>query len=103
MPQASSDLTSIISPLQVPTTVYNGQVTIAATAKQLSTTSVPIKSVTIENLDTNAVVYVGDVNVAAGTGYALRPGATVSIDIANLNAVYVIGTAGDVITYIAVN
>lgn len=103
MPAAWADLASIIAPLQVPTTVYSGQVTIAAVAQPLSAISVTIKSVTIENVSTNAVVYVGGAGVTAATGYALRPGTTVSMDIDDLNVVYVIGTAGDIISYMAVN
>lgn len=98
MPQANSDLTV----LQTPTVVQNGQVTVAATSQPLSATSVTIKSVTIENLNTNNVVWVGNSAVAVGTGYGLRPGANVSFDIDDLSKVYVVGTAGNVITYLAV-
>lgn len=86
-----------------PTTIYNGWITIAAIRAPLSATSVPILSVTIENVSTNAVVFVGNATVTAANGYGLRPGATVSLDIDDLNKVYVIGTAGNVVTYIAVN
>lgn len=85
-----------------PTTIYNGQVTVAATRAPLSATSVPILSVTIENVSTNSVVYVGNSTVTAANGYGLRAGASVSMDIDDLNKVYVIGTAGNVITYLAV-
>jgi len=85
-----------------PTTVYNGWVTVAAVRAPLSANSVTIKSVTIENISTNNVVYIGNATVTVANGYALRPGATVSLDINDLNKVYVIGTAGNVVTYIAV-
>ncbi len=94
--------TSLATLLTTPTTIYNGQVTLAAAAVQLSAVSVPIKSVTIENVSTNAVAYVGNATVTALLGYGLRPGATVSMDIDDLNKVYVIGTVGNVVTYIAV-
>jgi len=86
-----------------PTTLYSGQITLTAVAAQISVTSVPIKSITIENVNTNNVAYYGPAGITAATGYAIRPGATISIDINNLNKLYVLGTAGNVITYIAVN
>lgn len=87
--------------VKAPTTVYNGWVTVAATAQPLST-STTIKSVTIENVSTNNVVYVGNSSVTVANGYALRPGLSVSLDINDLNKVYVIGTAGNIVTYLAV-
>lgn len=95
--------TSLATLLTTPTTVLSGQVTVAAAAAPLVAVATTIKSVTIENLSTNAVVYVGPVAVTALTGYGLRPGATVSMDIDDLNKVYVIGTAGNIVSYIAVN
>jgi len=86
-----------------PTQVLNGQVTIAAPRVPLAAVSTPIKSVTIENPSTNAVVYVGNDAVTAADGYRLQPGATVSLDIDDLNKVYVTGTAGNVVSYLAVN
>jgi len=86
-----------------PTQVLNGQVTIAAPRVPLVAVSTTIKSVTIENPNTNAVVYVGDAAVTAANGYRLQPGATVSMDIDDLNKVNVTGTVGNVVSYIAVN
>lgn len=83
-------------------TIYNGWVTVAAVAAPLSDTSVTIQSVTIENVSTNNVVYVGNSTVTVANGYALRPGYTISLDINDLNTVYVIGTAGNIVTYIAI-
>ena len=97
MPEGSGDAQ------QVPTQVLNGQVTIAAPQVPLAAAATPIKSVTIENPSTNAVVYVGNNAVAVGDGYRLWPGATVSLDIDDLNKVYVTGTVGNVVSYIAVN
>ena len=89
--------------IKSPTVILYGWGTVAATATALSATAEPIKSVTIENVSTNDVVYIGDADVTILNGYALRAGATVSLDIDDLNKVYHIGTAGNVITYIAVN
>ena len=88
--------------IKTPTVVLNGWGTVAAVATALSAGE-PIKSVTIENVSTNNVVFIGDADVTVLNGYGLRPGATVSLDIDDLNKVYHIGTAGNVITYLAVN
>ena len=88
-----------------PTTVLNGQVTLTGTpaVDPLAGAATPIKSVTIENPSTNAVVYVGNNGVTVANGYRLQPGATVSLDIDDLNKVNVTGTAGNVVSWIAVN
>ena len=93
-------LQTLLTQLQTPTAVLEGNVTLAVAAAPLIAASTPCKSVTIESVTTNAVAYVGN---AANQRYALRPGATVSMDIDNLNKVYVRGTAGNIVTYIAVN
>jgi len=104
MPEACYAIpVSTFNALQTPTTVYNGQVTIAAPRVPLAAVATPIKSVTIENPASNAVVYVGNDAVTAANGYRLQPGATVSLDIDDLNKVYVTGTVGNVVSYIAVN
>jgi len=111
MPEGNADPLAILATvnanlttlLATPSTVLNGQVTIAAPRVPLAAVATPIKSVTIENVSTNAVVWVGDAAVLAGNGYGLRPGATVSMDIDDLNKVYVTGTVGNVVSYIAVN
>lgn len=96
----NANLTTLLT---TPTTVLSGQFTLVAAASPLIAVATPIKSVTIENLSTNAVVWVGPAGVTALTGYGLRPGAIVSIAIDDLNKVYVAGTAGNVVSYIAVN
>jgi hypothetical protein len=86
--------------LQTPTVILEGNVTLAAAAAPLIAASTPCKSVTIESVNTNAVVNVGN-NLTQR--YQLRPGATVSLNIDNLNKVYVSGTPGQIVSYIAVN
>ena len=104
MPEGNeAGVVAALSAVQVPTQVLNGQVTIAAPRVPLAAVATLIKSVTIENPSTNAVVYVGNATVVAGNGYRLQPGATVSMDIDDLNKVYVTGTVGNVVSYIAVN
>lgn len=103
MPEANADpliiLENIATLLATPTAILEGNVTLAAIATPLAV-STPCKSVTIENPSTNAVVNVGN---ATNQRYQLRPGATISMDIDDLNKVYVSGTVGNVVTYIAVS
>ena len=101
MPEATIGV-DVFSSMQTPTAVLSGQVTIAAPSVPLAAVATQIKSVTIENISTNDVVYVGNVTVVAGDGYRLQPGATVSMDIDDLNKVNVTGTAGNVVSYLAV-
>jgi hypothetical protein len=108
MPEGNADPLTILATinanlttlLTTPDAVLEGTVTLAAAAAPLIVASTLCKSVTIENVSTNDVVNVGN---AATQRYALQPGATVSMDIDNLNKVYVSGTAGNIVTYIAVN
>lgn len=104
MPEGNANplviLATINTNLTTPTTVLEGNVTLAVAAAPLSATSVPCKSVTIENVNTNNVVNVGN---ATTQRYQLRAGATISIAIDDLNKVYVSGTVAQVITFIAVN
>lgn len=100
MPEGSGGYatTTIVSP----TAVIEGQVTLTGAAQQLP--NEPCMSVTLENVNTNNVVYVGhDTTLTVANGYPLRPGATVSMDIDNANRIWVIGTAAQVIGYIGVN
>lgn len=86
----------------IPTEFLEGQVILTGAAQQLP--NEPCKSMTIENPTGNAIVYVGhDNTVAAGTGYRLWPGATMSFDIDNVNKIWVIGTLNEVISYFGVN
>ena len=101
---AINNVVVALNAIQTPTAVLNGQVTLTGTPARdpLAAVATPIKSVTIENPSTNAVVYVGNVAVTILLGYRLQPGATVSLDIDDLNKVYVTGTAGNVVSYLAV-
>jgi hypothetical protein len=85
-----------------PTAVVEGQVTLTGAAQQLPADA--CKSVTLENPSTNAVVCVGHDNaVTLANGYRLQPGATWSLAIDNVNRIWVIGTAAQVISYGGVN
>ncbi len=100
---ATGEFVISVDSLTPPTTILNNQVTIVSPRVPLTGASTSCKSVTIENPSTNAVVYVGNATVDNTNGYRLYPGATVSMDIDNLNKVYVTGTVGNIVSYIAVN
>lgn len=85
-----------------PTEVIEGQWTLTGVAEELP--DEPCKSVTFENPSTNDLVVLGhDDALTMLNGYRLQPGATVSMDIDNVNRVWVIGPVDDVISYIGVN
>jgi len=88
------------------TIIYNNAETVAAagTAVQLSTTSIVILSITIKANNGNANnIYVGDINVAAANGFELGPGESISMNIDNVNKVWIDAAAnGDGVTYIAI-
>lgn len=89
-----------------PTTIYNGNknVTTAGTRVTLAS-SQAVKSVTIKAKKANTgVIYVGDTSVSSSNGFALDPGETVSLDLANLNTVNLdASVSGEGVTYIGVN
>lgn len=110
MPESSEDgivaaLNVALNAVQVPTQVLNNQVTLTGTPARdpLAAVATPIKSVTITSPATNARVYLGNDTVTIANGDFLEPGMTKSMDIDDLNKVNVTGTAGNVISYIAVN
>lgn len=84
-----------------PTSLGAGQksVTSAGTPEQLTTTSTPIKSVTIKANIGN----VGDIYVVANTGFILGQGDGVSFDIDDLSKVYIdSANDGDGVSYLYV-
>jgi len=85
-----------------PTIIVEGQVTLTGAAQQMPADA--CRSVTIENPIANAVVAIGPTNaVTLLNGYRLQPGATVSLDIDNVNRMWVIGTLNQIISYLGVN
>ena len=96
--QMIAQLASIVTP----TAYIEGQVTLTGAAQQLP--DEPCKSVTFESPSTNAVVCMGhDNTVTLLNGYRLQPGASHSVDIDNVNKIWVIGTLNEIISYGGVN
>ena len=92
--------------VQAPTSIlYNGQKTVAAagTAETLSGNT-SIKSVCIKALPTNTnYVYVGNSSVTSSDGYMLPSGEAISMDIDNLNKIYLdVVTNGEGVSFLAV-
>ena len=84
-----------------PTTIQQGYKIVAAAATQLG--SGVIKTVTIRNLSGNDVMWVGGSTVNSGSGYILFANEGISIDIDNLNKVYLYAnTSGQYVAWIAV-
>jgi hypothetical protein len=104
----NSENTAAIGVYDVSGALRNGnrQLT-SSTALQLSTTSIPAQWVSIKARSANAgTLYVGTSTVTADTteatgGYPLDPGETVAVPCGNLNQVYIRGTSGDGIAYVA--
>lgn len=92
--------------LTPPSAVKTGRVTVATvgTRVALSGSTSGIVSVAVQAISSNAgVVYVGSSGVAAANGYQLQPGQAVSLDIADLNLVYIdAASSGDGVTYLGV-
>lgn len=83
------------------TNIATGAKTVAATRAQVGT-SQSIESVLVVALSTNSgTTYVGGADVTTANGFPLAPGAAVSVSTDDLGDVYVIGTASDVVRYLA--
>lgn len=104
--ETGGNLASIKTNTDTPTTPYNNKVTVttAATRVQLNSNRA-VKSVTIKAGVTNTgIIYVGDSTVSSSNGLELNPGDTVSMDISNLNVLYIDASINSqYVTYIAVN
>lgn len=90
-----------------PTTIYTDQQTVTATATALTSQAL-INGVVITAATTNAGnVFVGGSGVTttdtgSGSGYKLQPGQSISFGVTNCSAIYIIGTAADIV-YVAGN
>jgi hypothetical protein len=83
--------TNAIGSLYNPGTFASGQQAVTATAAALPSSAL-VNGVVITNGST-ATVYIGGSGVTSSTGYALAVGATVGIGVAQLSAIYIVGTA----------
>ncbi len=85
--------------------ILNEQVTTnAGTAVQISSTSTPIKAISIKALSTNTgIVYVGDADVDSSNGRELEAGESIDIDIDNLTKVWIdVSVNGEGVSFAAI-
>lgn len=89
-----------------PTTPVNGHTTVTtAGTRVVLAGSTTVKSVTIKALGANTgIIYVGDSGVTSANGFPLYARDTISMDISNLNTIYIDSSiSGEGIAYISVN
>lgn len=88
---------SAANPNANPATVYAAQQTVTASAVALVAQPL-VNGIVIKAKGTNVgTTYVGASGVTAGTGYPLAAGEAISFGVTNASAVYIIGTASDVV------
>lgn len=86
-----------------PTALFTGQTLVAVTNTAVAISgSQAVSGIIVQALSGNAGnVVVGPSGITTSTGFELQPGQATSVAIDNLNKLFVNGTAGDGITYIA--
>jgi len=103
-----TDASATTQPISVaaPTTIYHGKKTVTTAGTRVAlASSQAVRSVCIKALQTNGgYIYVGDTSTSSTTGFQLLAGDTISLDIANLNTVYIDSSvSGEGVTYISSN
>jgi hypothetical protein len=102
------DGTATTQPVSIaaPTTIYHAKKTVTTAGTRVAlASSQAVRSVCIKALQTNTgYIYVGDTSTSSTTGFQLLAGDTISLDIANLNTVYIDSSvSGEGVTYISSN
>jgi hypothetical protein len=103
--QAAIPVTSTVSSIALPTTIYNGQksVTTAGVRVTLASSQAILSGVTIKALVANTgTIYVGDGSVSSSTGFRLNPGDTIFLEVTNLITINLDSSVnGEGVTYVA--
>ena len=88
-----------------PTQVVPSNVSVSTPGVRVQLPSVACKSVTVKAMAQNTgLVYVGDGSVTSGNGFQLSPGDSVSVDIDNVNRLWIdAAVANEGVTMLAVN
>lgn len=74
----------------LPTSVSNARVTVPTAGSRVQLASFSCKAVVVKALPTNTgVIYVGNATVAASNGFVLSANESVSLDIDNVNHIYI--------------
>ena len=89
--------TNTIGFISNPTTIYSAQQTVTASAVALTSQALS-NGLVIKAKSSNAgTVYVGPSTLTTANGYALAPGESISYGVTNASAVWIVGTASDVV------
>jgi hypothetical protein len=85
-------------------TIYNGVKNVSSNIAEIIAATQVIRSVTVKAMSTNSsAVYLGASTVTTANGMELLAGESVSLDVNNLNLVYVTaGTNSQVVRYLAI-
>lgn len=102
------DGSAVTQPISIasPTSIYHNKKTVTtAGARVALASSQAVMSVCIKALITNTgYIYVGDSSLSSTNGFQLLAGDTVSLDISNLNTIYIDSSvSGEGVTYISSN
>lgn len=101
----SSATTQPVS-IAAPTSIYHNKKTVTtAGTRVVLASSQAVRSVCIKALITNTgYIYIGDSSLSSTNGFQLLAGDTVSLDISNLNTIYIDSSvSGEGVTYISSN
>ena len=94
---ALNNSSNTIGYISNPTTIYSAQQTVTASATALSSQALS-NGIVIKARSTNTgTTYVGPSSLTTANGYALLPGESISYGVTNANAVWIVGTASDVV------
>lgn len=102
------DGSAVTQPISIasPTLIYHNKKTVTTAGNRVAlASSQAVRSVCIKALITNTgYIYVGDSSLSSTNGFQLLAGDTVSLDISNLNTIYIDSSvSGEGVTYISSN
>jgi len=94
------DSEGYLSVKSVFTSIEHGNLTLDGTAQQLAS-DISCKSVTVQAGSTNAdVVYLGDSTLSGTEGIELSAGSSITLNVNNVNLIYIKGTNTERVNYI---
>jgi hypothetical protein len=94
---ALNNSSNTIGYISNPTTIYSAQQTVTASATALNSQALSNGIVITARSTNTGTTYVGPSTVTTSNGYALLPGQSISYGVTNANAVWIVGTASDVV------
>jgi len=94
---ALNNSSNTIGYISNPTTIYSAQQTVTASATALTSQALSNGIVITAKSTNTGTTYVGPSSVTTSNGYALLPGQSISYGVTNANAVWIVGTASDVV------